>query len=513
MGLLTGVSRQGVDPLNPTGSFRERQLQRSAQNVAQMQRGLRGLITGDPASTEEKLQRGISEGVRNFDAKTMQEKRGLIRALQATGQTELATQLASRMTAEATQQAATTKLEREKPVIKAFLNREVGSDKYNKLVDEGIITSENFDDFLPDLKDDTQRYLNVGGGLVFDTVTREMIKGYNQKDFIKIKTATGGEVLYNTITDEIVRDTVQLADEKTDDIIDWEFYAQQAQKDNRPVIPFEDWKAGKYKPDKPTPDKKLYDELKVDYEARTGEAYKSFSEWFEEQKEAKTLVIKNIDPSTGIEHSYLRNEQTGEKIQDLGITKLPSFEIVENADGTYYVKNNTTGERGQNVATPQAARIQQQKFESTMSAISSLDNTLGIIGEIEEKAQGFGTFNALSYDLFKYVPTTDSKYIQNKIETIQANLAFDKLEQIRKNSPTGGSLGSISNFELELLRQVVTGLDPTLGGEAFKEQLRKVEIHYNRFKASLIGDLPNKILNEKIYVQSPDGNWYEVPNN
>ena len=95
-GLLTGVSKRGIDPLTG-GSFGQRVLARQQQNIDAMQRGLRGLITGDPSSPQEKIQLGIAEGVRNFDTKTPQEQEGLIRALQATGQTGLAGQLAGRL--------------------------------------------------------------------------------------------------------------------------------------------------------------------------------------------------------------------------------------------------------------------------------------------------------------------------------------------------------------------------------------------------------------------------------
>lgn len=95
-GLLTGVSKRGIDPLTG-GSFGQRVLARQQQNIDAMQRGLRGLITGDPSSPQEKIQLGIAEGIRNFDTKTPQEQEGLIRALQATGQTGLAGQLAGRL--------------------------------------------------------------------------------------------------------------------------------------------------------------------------------------------------------------------------------------------------------------------------------------------------------------------------------------------------------------------------------------------------------------------------------
>jgi hypothetical protein len=56
-GLLTGVSKQGIDPLT-AGNFAQRTLARQQQNIGTMQRGLGGLISGKPP-VEQRLARGI----------------------------------------------------------------------------------------------------------------------------------------------------------------------------------------------------------------------------------------------------------------------------------------------------------------------------------------------------------------------------------------------------------------------------------------------------------------------
>ena len=52
MGLLTGVSKQGVDPLT-AGSFRERQLQMGAERARGLQRAVRGMLGGGPTPQEQ----------------------------------------------------------------------------------------------------------------------------------------------------------------------------------------------------------------------------------------------------------------------------------------------------------------------------------------------------------------------------------------------------------------------------------------------------------------------------
>ena len=57
MGLLTGVSKQGVDPLT-AGSFRERQLQMGAERARGLQRAVRGMLGGG-APIQEQIQAGL----------------------------------------------------------------------------------------------------------------------------------------------------------------------------------------------------------------------------------------------------------------------------------------------------------------------------------------------------------------------------------------------------------------------------------------------------------------------
>lgn len=54
--------------------------------------------------------------------------------------------------------------------------------------------------------------------------------------------------------------------------------------------------------------------------------------------------------------------------------------------------------------------------------------------------------------LAKYFPGTVAKSIAGSLDTIKANIGFDKLQQMRENSPTGGALGQVSDFENKLLQ-------------------------------------------------------------
>jgi hypothetical protein len=95
MGLLTGGLRQAADPLT-AGTYRERMLARGAKRAEQLGGAVRGLLNRG-APIQKQIQTKISEGILNFENKPLEEQKRLIRALQLTGQTSLAGQLAAQM--------------------------------------------------------------------------------------------------------------------------------------------------------------------------------------------------------------------------------------------------------------------------------------------------------------------------------------------------------------------------------------------------------------------------------
>ena len=57
------------------------------------------------------------------------------------------------------------------------------------------------------------------------------------------------------------------------------------------------------------------------------------------------------------------------------------------------------------------------------------------------------------------------------LKPIQANTAFNKLQDMRSKSPTGGALGAVSDKELQLLYTSEAAIDPTASDEAFQSAL------------------------------------------
>lgn len=82
---------------------------------------------------------------------------------------------------------------------------------------------------------------------------------------------------------------------------------------------------------------------------------------------------------------------------------------------------------------------------------------------------------------FDSLPATEARKLKNQINTIKANIGFDKLAQMRASSPTGGALGQVSERELYYLQSVLANLDTLTDAEDLKNNLDLVKKHYNNF--------------------------------
>lgn len=158
--------------------------------------------------------------------------------------------------------------------------------------------------------------------------------------------------------------------------------------------------------------------------------------------------------------------------------------------------------------------------KSVLQAITEEDPDTGVIASkllatdatlntIKEAAGLAEEIYPLVYDIAQFAPTTNARELRNRVQTLQSVLSFDRLQQMRNESKTGGALGNVSNVELGLLGSNLAALDPT--SKSFGQQLKKVEEHYNNFKRSLLGQKPlgdRYIEDEGILYYVDDENNY-----
>lgn len=90
-------------------------------------------------------------------------------------------------------------------------------------------------------------------------------------------------------------------------------------------------------------------------------------------------------------------------------------------------------------------------------------------------AQGGVWTNGFVGSMLEYIPGTPAYNLVANLETIRANIGFDKLQEMRDTSPTGGALGQVSDLENRLLQAVWGNLENSQSPEQFEENLRLVQ--------------------------------------
>jgi hypothetical protein len=99
---------------------------------------------------------------------------------------------------------------------------------------------------------------------------------------------------------------------------------------------------------------------------------------------------------------------------------------------------------------------------------------------------GFGT-TGLAGKAAGLVPGTDAFNLNQRVLTLKANLGFDRLQQMRDASPTGGALGQVAVQELEALQASVGSLEIGQSQAELKKNLEKVEKHYKAWLNAVKG--------------------------
>tara|TARA_R110001599_G_scaffold153122_1_gene338290 strand:+ start:40 stop:636 length:597 start_codon:yes stop_codon:yes gene_type:complete len=88
----------------------------------------------------------------------------------------------------------------------------------------------------------------------------------------------------------------------------------------------------------------------------------------------------------------------------------------------------------------------------------------------------------------KAMTETDALTMATDLKQIQANLAFDRLQEMRAASPTGGALGQVSERELELLQSAMQSINQKLSPEEFRIRLLEVKRLYSQLRDKSLQD-------------------------
>jgi len=104
--------------------------------------------------------------------------------------------------------------------------------------------------------------------------------------------------------------------------------------------------------------------------------------------------------------------------------------------------------------------------------LTNIDEAQRVIKESKLPTSGFvGSY-------LKKIPGTSATDVSALVNTIRANIGFDKLQAMRDASPTGGALGQVSNQEIDFLQSTLNNLNQNQSQDQFNKQLQILENQY-----------------------------------
>ena len=175
-----------------------------------------------------------------------------------------------------------------------------------------------------------------------------------------------------------------------------------------------------------------------------------------------------------------RDATTGEVHYTIPINVKPG-QTVEHTTATTQAEQDVKLETEPQIA----AAVSEAKFNQDMknlkpkrigAADAALDRTVALKELIAQaKAQATGMTTGFTGNLTKGVAGTPAHDLSQTLLTLQANAGFDRLQEMRNNSVTGGALGQVSERELGLLMAAYAALEQSQSKGQFIQNLNRFE--------------------------------------
>lgn len=141
----------------------------------------------------------------------------------------------------------------------------------------------------------------------------------------------------------------------------------------------------------------------------------------------------------------------------------------------------------------EAARLERAQASGISDSLAQMRNTIDAARAAQQMGaggEGIGPWEG-SEGFRQSAPlsilglNSDSLNMEALLETVGSNTAFDRLQKMREQSPTGGALGAVSEIELKLLKSSIASLSQRQSPEQFERNLQKVIDSYTRVAGKL----------------------------
>ena len=164
--------------------------------------------------------------------------------------------------------------------------------------------------------------------------------------------------------------------------------------------------------------------------------------------------------------------------------------VVSSADAIESAANRTAAETSAKegavtAAIPERTRVEAQaedfaqaplRLKAARDIINNVDQLNSVFDRVLSNAGAW----TVGFGSIAKPPGSPAADMEADLNTIAANAAFDRLQQMRDSSPTGGALGQVSERELALLRDSLSALGQSQSPEQFVSNIESVRRNYQR---------------------------------
>jgi hypothetical protein len=161
-------------------------------------------------------------------------------------------------------------------------------------------------------------------------------------------------------------------------------------------------------------------------------------------------------------------------------TAIAAIELMKKQLDVQILQNKLEQTKAEQTAAA-AAKVQGASAEAykTNNILNTIDTAIGQVG---------GSTAGLGGAVMSQIPGSKAVDLQENLLTIKANIGFNELSQMRKDSPTGGALGQVSDMENKALQAARASLEQRQSPDQLRTNLNKIKDSYDRWLKVITGE-------------------------
>jgi hypothetical protein len=193
----------------------------------------------------------------------------------------------------------------------------------------------------------------------------------------------------------------------------------------------------------------------------------------------RALQAAGLQPGTpayqAAARAYVDRKGQGQSIKVENFGSIPpGHEVFTTADGARQMRPIPGSPASRDVEKEDKAKeVRAANQQRTSDVVTQdIDRALKILKDSPTFTAGIGG------SLLSGVPGTGARDFKALVDTVRANVGFDKLQAMREASPTGGALGQVAVQEIAYLQATIANLEQSQSPEQLEDNLRRVKNAY-----------------------------------